>query len=99
MNITPIIEALAALIAVVVTGVVVPYIKSRTSAQQQEELMVWVKVAVTAAEQIYTGSGMGIEKKDYVLSWLKCHGLFVDAERIDAMIESAVYEMKQGSAA
>ena len=98
MNITPIIEALAVLIAAVITGVIVPYIKSRTSAQQQEELLLWVRVAVTAAEQIYTGTGLGKEKKEYVLNWLAMHGIAVDVERIDAMIESAVYAMNQGVA-
>lgn len=96
MNITPILEALVVLIGAVITGVIVPYIKSRTSAQQQEELMVWIRVAVTAAEQLYTASGMGKEKKEYVLNWLAMHGISVDNERIDAMIESAVYSMNKG---
>lgn len=97
MDITPIIEALAALVAVVITTFVVPYIKSKTSAQQQEELMMWVRIAVTAAEQIYNGTGQGAAKKEYVLKWLRDHNITVDMGQIDAMIESAVYAMKQGN--
>lgn len=63
MNITPIIEAVFALIAAIVTAVVVPYIKSRTTAAQQTEIAAWVRIAVTAAEQIYNGTGRGQEKE------------------------------------
>lgn len=59
MDITTIIEAAAALVAAVITAVVIPYIKSQTTAQQQAEINAWVKIAVTAAEQIYRGSGRG----------------------------------------
>ena len=96
MNITPIIEAVFALFAAIITAVVVPYIKSRTTAAQQTEIAAWVKIAVTAAEQIYTGTGRGQEKKKYVEDWLKAHGVTVDSEKLDAMIESAVYELKHG---
>ena len=55
-----------------------------------------MKIAVSAAEQIYTGSGRGEEKKAYVLEWLRSHGVTVDDEKLDAMIEAAVYELTQG---
>lgn len=95
-NITPIIEAVFLLIAAVITAIVIPYIKSKTTTQQQAEINAWVKIAVTAAEQIYNGSGRGAEKKAYVLNWLKQHGVAVDEAKLDAMIESAVYELKSG---
>lgn len=95
-NITPIIEAVFLLIAAVITAIVIPYIKSKTTTQQQAEINAWVKIAVTAAEQIYNGSGRGAEKKAYVLNWLKQHGVTVDEAKLDALIESAVYELKSG---
>lgn len=55
-----------------------------------------MKIAVSAAEQIYVGSGRGEEKKAYVLEWLRAHGVTVDDEKLDAMIEAAVYELSQG---
>ena len=93
IDITPIIEAAAAVIAAIITVVVVPYIKSRTTAQQQQEINAWVKIAVTAAEQIYKGHDRGEEKKAYVIEWLREHGITVDADKLDAMIEAAVYEL------
>lgn len=96
MDITIIIEAVFALIAAVITAIVIPYIKSRTTAQQQEQINTWVRIAVSAAEQIYTGSGRGEEKKAYVISWLREHGVTVDESKLDAMIEAAVYDLKSG---
>lgn len=96
MDITIIIEAVFALAAAVITAIVIPYIKSKTTAQQQAEINAWVKVAVAAAEQIYTGSGRGEEKKAYVLNWLAEHGVTLDEERINALIEAAVYDLNHG---
>ena len=96
INITPIVEAAAALIAAVITSYVVPYIKSRTTTNQQQQINAWVRVAVAAAEQIYVGSGRGEEKKAYVLNWLAERGITLDASRIDALIEAAVYELNHG---
>ena len=94
MNITPIIEAAFALIAAIITAVVVPYIRSKTTDTQQAEPRAPVRIAVTAAEQLYIGTGKGAEKKAYVLAWLAERGITVDAEKLDAMIESAVYGLK-----
>ena len=62
-DITPIIESVAALIAALITAFVIPYIRSKTTAQQQAEINAWVKIAVSAAEQIYKGSGRGEERR------------------------------------
>ena len=95
IDITPIIEAIAALIVVIITAVLIPYIKSKTTAEQQREINAWDRIAVAAAEQIFTGQGRGQEKKAYVLAWLKERGLTVDEKELDAIIEAAVYELNQ----
>lgn len=92
-DITDLVKALLALISVAITTFLIPYIKSKTNIQQQEQIIAWVKLAVAAAEQIYTGSGRGKEKKEYVLKWLKDRGLTLDADTVDAMIEAAVHEL------
>ena len=58
-DITPIVEAVVAVVCAVVTCVLIPYIKSKTTTEQQKEINAWVKIAVSAAEQIYTGSDIG----------------------------------------
>lgn len=95
-DITPIIEAVIALAGVVVSCVLIPYIKSKTTAEQQKEINAWVKIAVSAAEQIYKGSGRGEEKKAYVIQWLRDRGITVDEAKLDALIEAAVYELTNG---
>ncbi len=95
-DLTPIIEAVAALIGVVITCILVPFIRSKTTAEQQKEINAWVKIAVSAAEQIFKGSRRGEEKKQYVIAWLKERGFTVDENELDALIEAAVYELNQG---
>ncbi len=95
MDITPVVNAVIALIAAVVTAFVIPWVKSKTTAAQREEINAWVKIAVTAAEQIYSGVGKGKEKKKYVLKFLEEKNLKIDEESVDLMIESAVKNMNQ----
>lgn len=93
MDITPVVNAVIALAAAVVTAFVIPWVKSKTTAAQREEIEAWVRIAVTAAEQIYSGAGKGKEKKKYVLDFLAEKNLKIDEESVDLMIESAVKEM------
>ena len=97
MDITPVIHAVTVLLAAIITTFVVPYIKSKTTAAQQNQINAWVKIAVSAAEQIYNGPGRGEDKKKYVVEWLRQHGVTVDADKLDAMIEAAVYDLKNGA--
>ena len=96
MDITPIVKAVFMLLAFIVTTMLIPFISSKTTAQQQAEINAWVKIAVAAAEQIYTGEGRGAQKKEYVLTWLEERKIKLDENTIDALIESAVYELKNG---
>lgn len=88
MDITFVFEALIVIIFGVITVIVVPFIK-------EKKLYNWVNIAVKAAEQIYTQTGMGEIKKDFVLNFLKSKGYKVDTESIDLMIESAVLSLKE----
>ncbi len=92
-DITPIVQAIIALIGAIITCVLIPWIRSKTTKEQQEEIKQWVKIAVAAAEQIFVGQGRGEEKKQWVLEFLSKYNLKVDLDAIDAMIEAAVYEL------
>ena len=95
MNITPIINAIITLAAAVITAFVIPWIKSKTTAAQRNEIEAWVKIAVTAAEQIFKETGTGQQKKEYVLNFLAEKNLRIDSESLDLMIESAVISMNE----
>ncbi len=91
-DMTMILEAIIALALAVLTGLAIPYLKSVTTTTQQEQISTWVKVAVMAAEQIFA-SDEGTAKKSYVVDYLTSIGLSVDSAELDALIESAVYQL------
>ena len=93
IDLTSIANAVIALIAAIITAFVIPWIRSKTTAAQFEKIKMWVTVAVEAAEQLYTGSGRGAEKKAYVVEFLNSKGFKIDAERLDKLIEAAVFNL------
>lgn len=95
MDWTKVIEAIITLIIVIVVSVVIPYIKAKMGAENFEQLKKWVKVAVQAAEMIYTETGMGEKKKKYVEEFLRSLGVKVNYYELNGMIESAVLELKR----
>jgi hypothetical protein len=97
IDITPIVNAVIALLAAGVSVFLIPWIKSKTTDEQRKELLEWVKIGVAAAEQLYTGQGRGEEKKQYVLEFLKSQGFTVDEEAINAAIEAAVNQLNGGN--
>ena len=92
IDLTPIFQALIALVAALITAFLIPYIKTKMNTEQQKNLVQWVEFAVLAAEQLY-GSGMGQKKKAYVLEFLRQHGYTVDAAQLEVLIEGAVKEL------
>ena len=86
IDLTPIFQALIALLASLVTIKLIPWIKARTTAQQQEMLRAAVSVAVYAAEQIY-GTSKGHDKLMYVKGQLARKGFHVDVEEIEAAVQ------------
>lgn len=92
---TQIAAILITLLGAVMTYLVVPYIKSKTSQEQQEQIRVWVDIAVQAAEQIMNTPGMGENKKLYVLSFLNNKGIHLTDDQLNMLIEAAVYEMNK----
>lgn len=85
---TPIFQAIIALLGALITYWLIPYIKTKASAQQQAYVSVLVRTAVQAAEQLY-GAGMGKAKLDYAQAWLNERG--VNYSR--AEIEAAVHDL------
>ena len=100
IDLTQIALALIALLSAVITGYVIPLLKSKVNAEngkltesQANLLKAAIRTAVYAAEQIYK-SDEGQKKKNYVYSILEQQGYRTDTVAIDAAIEAAVKEMK-----
>ena len=89
-DLTPIVNAVIALIASIIPTFLIPWIKSKIDAAKLAQIVEWVGIAVRAAEQIYNESGMGEKKKQYVLDFLASKGFTLDPDSINLMIEAAV---------
>lgn len=98
IDITPLANAVIAVVAVAITAYLVPWIKSRTTAAQREEINAWVKIAVQAAEQLCNSGKLGNkeEKKQYVTDFLAQKNLKIELTELDKMIEAAVLEINKG---
>lgn len=96
MTMTEITSAVITIIATILTALVIPLIRAKLGEAKFAELVNYVTIAVKAAEQIFTGSGRGAEKKAYVIEWLKSKGIDVTSEDVNNAIEAAVNMLKDG---
>ncbi|TCU74216.1 superfamily 6 holin (LLH) [Tissierella praeacuta] len=93
MNIDIIVKVIIPILGAILTYLIVPFIKSKTTKEQRENIYFWVKVAVGAAEQIYREKGEGKLKKEYVVAFLTSKGIDITMEELDVLIEAAVKEL------
>lgn len=92
-------KILIALLGVLVTGYLIPWIKNHVSESQMRQLDYYCSVAVRCAEQIFTPEQFN-EKKQYVTEYIR---RVVDArlsikitdEDIDLIVEGVVNAIKK----
>lgn len=85
IDLTPIFQAVIALLAAIITYKLIPWIKAKTTDQQQQTLNALTKTLVFAAEQLY-GAGYGPEKLDYVADELQKRGYTFDRPALEAAV-------------
>lgn len=94
-----IVKAIAMLLSVLLTTVIIPWIKSKISAEKLLEIENYTRMAVRCAEQIFTPDEWK-EKKAYVLDYISVKaldiGVEVTPEDIENIIEGCVNEIKKG---
>ncbi len=95
IDLTQVIVALIGLISIIITSCLVPYLKSRLTVSQYQSLVGWAKIAVEAAEKMFTESGTGEAKKKYVKTFLTEKGFVLNDTEVDVVIESAVLELQR----
>ena len=98
MDITPILKLAVKLIFAAVTIFLIPKIKklfaTKVSESDQKKLIRWAEIAVQAAEEA-ARSGL-IDKKakyQYAKSFLEARGATLDADAMQALIDSTVWEL------
>lgn len=86
IDLTELCGTLIAALCALVTYRLIPWIKARASAAQQEALGMAVRTAVYAAEQLYR-TNVVTDRLDYAERWLKRHGYSVDRAQIEAQVK------------
>ena len=93
IDLTALVTALIGVIAAIAARYAIPYLKEKWGEAKFNNVAKWVEIAVGAAEMIYKESGMGQQKKAYVIQFLNKKGFSVDYDTIDNLIENAVLEL------
>ena len=88
-----VLQVILALVSLVITGMLIPLIKTKISKDKLEKALVVTEIAVKAAEQIFKETGQGVIKKKYVIDYIKKSGLNLSDDEINALIESTVKEL------
>lgn len=89
------VKVVIGILSIIVTGVLIPLIRKKTSAENIANTMALVEIAVKAAEQIYNQSGQGALKKKYVVNYLNEKGIKVSEADLNNMIEATVLELNK----
>ena len=92
VNLTPIINAVIALIGALLAAFVIPWLKRKMSQQDMNKMLNYVGIAVYAAQQLYY-SKSGQERLKYVLDYLASLGYDVDDESVRNAIEAEVLKL------
>lgn len=97
-DITPILELAIRLIALIITIVIIPKVKKllaeKVAESDQKKIIRWAEIAAQAAEEA-ARSGL-IDKKakyNYAKDFLEARGITFDANTMEALINSTVWEL------
>ena len=86
IDLTPIIQALIGLLATIITVKVIPWIKAKTTNEQQAIIRATVRTIVFAAEQLF-GAGNGEAKLEFVMEQLRLKGISADRNEVEAVVK------------
>lgn len=92
---TEILKIVVMVIGVLLTYVIVPYIKKKFTNEQLTEAKYWTKLAVVIAEKIYEEKGSGQLKKENVINYLKKMNINLTTEQFDLLVDGVVEELKK----
>ena len=100
INLTQIIVAIITLLFSVITGYLIPLIKSKTSEKMYSILKMGCEAAVFFAQQWYKQEDGEVKKEkaiEYAENWLKERGIKVDMQLISDTIEAELKKIKSTS--
>ena len=95
-----VLKAVVSLATLLIVRYLIPWIKAQIENSKYSWLVELVADAVKYAEQTIIGSGKGEEKKElvvqYITNQLQIRGIGITEDQMEALIESAVYQLKKG---
>lgn len=93
-DLTPIINIIIALVGALISIFLIPWLKKKLTREDQENLMFWVKIAVSAAQQLLYQAN-GADRLKYALELLQEKGFDVDLPEVQAAVEAEVLRLHQ----
>lgn len=94
IDLTNLLEIIVTLVATVASLFLIPWLKSKTTSEQREDMLKWVDIAVAAAQQLYHQRD-GETRLDYALSVLAERGYDVNSDAVLDAVEAAVLKLHQ----
>ena len=85
-------------IGAVITGILIPYIKTKISSNQMDEIVKWVTKAVQATEVFFDAPKSGEEKREYVINFIdkmfNSKKEIITKDQIRILLEAAWKQMR-----
>jgi len=94
MDITNVFTAFIALLLAVVSAFVIPWLRRKIAADDMDDLLIWVEIAVAAAQQLYHQAD-GEKRLQHALGVLADKGYDVNDEAVRNAVEAAVLKLHQ----
>ena len=96
-----IILLLIPVLGAIITGYIIPLIKSNISANQLDEIIRWIGKAVAAAEVLFNVPKSGEQKREYVINFIdKMFNVkkeVITKDQIRVLLEAAVKQMNDNT--
>lgn len=97
-DITFIVEFIITLAVSLITAFLLPYLKTKFTAEKISSAYEVIKILVNAIEQTTKVSGQGAKKKAWVLERLQNYNIKIDESKVNELIEASVHEMNNAVA-
>lgn len=96
-----IILLLIPVLCAIITGYIIPLIKSNISANQLDEIIRWIGKAVAAAEVLFNVPKSGEQKREYVINFIdkmfNAKKEVITKDQIRVLLEAAVKQMNDNT--
>lgn len=94
MDITNVFTAFVALLMAALSAFVIPWLRRQVAADDLDDLLVWVEIAVAAAQQLYHSCD-GEKRLQHALGVLADKGFDINDKAVRSAVEAAVLKLHQ----